>query len=127
MPYPRHRSNSTMAEDEEEAKVKLEVEVPASDISVKNPKNSSKEKPEEDKDPTTIAGYKPEDILAAPMEKPEPQDKRPPNIHQKRVMLLGFTVVGISIFVWAAFGFIVGVGVAMAGALVVAASVLIRF
>lgn len=112
-----------MAEDEE-PKVKLEVEVPASQL--KDAKVIEPMPKKEEKDEPTIAGYKPEDLLSAPVEKPKPVDKRPPNIHQKRVIMLGFIIISAGILFGAALGFVVGISLALAGAFIVVVSVFLR-
>lgn len=106
-----------------EPKVKLEVEIPASQL--KNARVSEAPKDESEKEPT-IAGYKPEDLLSAPVEKPEPADKRPPNVHQKRVIMLGLILVVAAILFGVALGAVVGVSLAMAGAFIIVVSVFVR-
>jgi hypothetical protein len=85
-------------------------------------KKSEKSEPDE----PTVAGYKPQDLLMAPIEPPEPEDTRPPNIHQQWTMGIGMIIIISSVFFWAAFGLALAAGVAIAGGLVIASAVFLR-
>jgi len=75
---------------------------------------------------TTVAGYEPSEIAKAPVEPPEPKDKKPPNAHQKAIIIFGFVLVGLSIILWPLFNFALFLGVAVAGAAIIAFGTLVR-
>lgn len=112
-----------MAED----KVRLEIEVPRKDLRrfAQRKKRDEPKEESEDKDKKEIGGYEPAEILKAPLEPPEPSDKKPPNRHQQRVIFFGFAFVLLSpllLFV-SLVAFIV---LALAGAGIVAFGSLVR-
>jgi phosphate starvation-inducible protein PhoH len=84
-----------------------------------------KEKDEEPASPT-IAGYKAEDILKAPIETPEPEDKRPPNSHQKKVITFGLGVIVAAIFIGPLLNFSMALALALAGAATVVFATFVR-
>lgn len=78
------------------------------------------------KEESTVAGYKPEEVVKAPAEPPEPVDKSPPNTHQRKVIYFGLALIVASILIWPIFNFFVAVGVALAGGAAIAFGSLIR-
>lgn len=126
-----------MAEESEE-KVKVELELPKSGVSIEPAGNEAEErkarlkkraqerekKKEEEKkkedDSKEVGGYKVSDIAKAPVEPPEPENKKGPNVHQKRVVAFGFAIAIASLVLWPLIGFWYFVAVAIAGAVVVA-------
>lgn len=104
-------------------KVKIELEVPKSEVSIKPAKKAKKLEPEDKKE---VAGYELGEVAKAPLEPPEPKDKKGPSIHQKRVVIFGFALAAASLILWPLFSFWVFVAVAAAGALVVAYGTFVR-
>lgn len=118
-----------MAED----KVKLEIEVPKKALikHIRSEEESDKEEAEErkeskEKEQPGLASYDPKEMLKAPLESPEPVNKKPPNRHQQRVMMLGFIFILISPFLFAFINFSAFVVMALAGAFIIAFGVLVR-
>lgn len=114
----------------EEEKVKLEIEVPkkallkralAGSGSERNEKEDNRKHTEE-----KPAGYEPSELLKAAIEVPDPADKRPPNPHQLRVMLMGLTLVVISLVLLVIINFTAFVVMALAGAFIIAFGALVR-
>lgn len=92
----------------------------------KEAKEKEKKKEEKEEGGFEIAGYKPGEIAKAPLEPPEPKDKKAPNKHQRRVIIFGFILIVIGFILWPLIAFAVGAVFAVAGALVVAFGALVR-
>lgn len=131
-----------MAKEEEE-KIRIKLEVPKKEVQIesissepgseesKKTAEETVDKQEEDKKKTeekesTIAGYKPSEIAKAPVDTPEPEDKRGPNSRQKTLIIFGLALAAASVILWPLFSFWIFVPVAIAGAAVVAFGSLVR-
>ncbi|HEX5448414.1 MAG TPA: hypothetical protein VFW90_04445 [Candidatus Saccharimonadales bacterium] len=137
-----------MAEDDSEDKIEIELKVPKEkvDVSVRPTKSESehdetsekketKSSPEDsdediseesNKESELKSDYSLGDIAKAPVEPPEPEDTSKPNKHQKSVIVFGFALLAVSIIMWPLFNFAVFIGVALAGAAVVAFGSFVR-
>lgn len=120
-----------MAKDE---KVKLEIEVSKKALlkraldkegqgkEGKDKKDEDEEGEEEEK----VVSYEPSELLKAAVETPEPADKKPPDRHQLRVIILGFVLVIISLILLVIINFTAFVVMALAGAFIIAFGALVR-
>lgn len=111
----------------EEEKVKLEIEVPKKALLKRAlGKSASEKEDKEEKEKEGAASYESSEILKAAIEPPEPADKKPLNRHQLRVILLGFVLVLISLFLLVFVNFTAFVVMALAGAFIIAFGALVR-
>lgn len=112
-----------LGEAHEKVKQKMkEVEEKEEKLKQKEKELAKKEEEEE----TTVAGYKPAEIAKAPLEPPEPEDKKAPSSHQRRVMVFGLALVALGIVLWPLISFGFGLALAIAGAAVIAFATLVR-
>lgn len=117
-----------MAKDE---KVKLEIEVPKKALlkralDKEGEEKEGKDEDEEGEEEEKAVSYEPSELLKAAVETPEPADKKPPDRHQLRVIILGFVLVIISLILLVIINFTAFVVMALAGAFIIAFGALVR-
>lgn len=113
-----------MDKKQDEETIKLEVEVPKENLKVEKSKQKPKEEKEESDSPEL--SYKPQEIIKAVVEPPEPESKKGPNDNQKRLMFVGLSLILVSLIAWAVFNFVAAIAIALTGATLIAFGALVR-
>lgn len=124
-------SSEPSPEEPKKARQEAQEQKKAAEKKVKEAKeiterSQKKEEKSDESEEGSVASYKPSEIAKAPVDTPEPEDKRGPNSHQKTIISFGIALAVASIALWPLFSFWIFVAVAVAAAAVVAFGSLVR-